>query len=51
MPRLLIALLLVSPLPIHADEAKPEWGTDLEAAQRLAKKENKPIFVVFRCEH
>jgi hypothetical protein len=49
MPRLVCLLLLAIPLPAHA--AEPEWGTDLEAAKRRAKKEDKPIFVVFRCEH
>lgn len=27
-----------------------QWLADFEAAQRIARKEGKPIFLVFRCE-
>lgn len=29
----------------------PHWLGDWEEGRRAARTENKPIFVVFRCEH
>lgn len=48
MPLLLWLTLLVGPPPAAG---APRWLTDLDEAQRQAKKAGKPIFVVFRCEH
>ncbi len=45
MPRL--ALLLLFAGSAHA----AEWEGDLAKAKARARKESKPIFVVFRCEH
>lgn len=46
--------LLLACLPLvlsAADAPKPAWETDLEAAFRRARKEDRPVFVVFRCDH
>jgi hypothetical protein len=29
----------------------PTWHTDYAAARDLARKTDRPLFVVFRCEH
>src|SRR5262249_6767603 len=29
----------------------PRWLTDYEEAKKLAQRQRKPLFVVFRCEH
>ena len=35
--------------PAHADaDTEIEWLTDLDAARDLARKENKPLLIVFR---
>jgi hypothetical protein len=47
MPRLACLLLLASTGLTNASE----WEGDLAKAKARAKKENKPVFVVFRCEH
>lgn len=44
-------LLACLSLLTHADEPKVKWETDLKAASKLAKKLDRPMFVVFRCEH
>jgi hypothetical protein len=31
--------------------AGPRWLSDWEEGRRMARAENKPIFVVFRCEN
>ncbi|HLJ93911.1 MAG TPA: hypothetical protein VKU02_12050 [Gemmataceae bacterium] len=45
-------LLLVSPvIPARAraaPPAKPSWHTDYEQAKALARREGKPMLVVFR---
>ena len=33
------------------DEENPSWLTDYDRALELARREKKPLFVVFRCEH
>jgi hypothetical protein len=47
MPRLACLLVLASTGMAHASE----WEGNLAKAQERARKENKPVFVVFRCEH
>jgi hypothetical protein len=47
MPRLACLLLLVGAGTVDASE----WEGDLAKAKERARKENKPVFVVFRCEH
>jgi hypothetical protein len=44
-------LLACLSLVVHAGDAKVKWETDLKAASKLAKKLDRPMFVVFRCEH
>jgi hypothetical protein len=45
-------LLLSLPLLVSAaDGPAVKWHTDLETARQQAKKEDRPLFVVFRCEH
>ena len=29
----------------------PRWLIDYEEAKKLAQRQGKPLFVVFRCEH
>ena len=29
----------------------PRWLTDYDEAKKLAQRQGKPLFVVFRCEH
>jgi hypothetical protein len=48
MSAYLLACLAFLP---HADAAKPKWGTDLAAASKRAKEFQRPLFVVFRCDH
>lgn len=45
MPRLAFVLLFAG--AAHA----AEWEGDLAKARARALRENKPVFVVFRCEH
>ena len=45
---------LLACLPVlvsAADVPAVKWHTDLQAARREARKANRPLFVVFRCEH
>lgn len=42
----LVGSVSASPAP-----PKSPWLTDLAEAKRLAAKANKPLFIVFRCEH
>jgi hypothetical protein len=45
-------LLLVLPLlGPAADAPAVKWHTDLETARQQARKEGRPLFIVFRCEH
>lgn len=44
-PALFVALALVS----AADRAVPVWRTDYAAACAVARRTNKPLFVVVRC--
>ncbi len=45
-------LLACLPVLVSAEAAPAvKWHTDLEAARRQAKKLDRPLFVVFRCEH
>jgi hypothetical protein len=30
---------------------EPRWLTDYDEARKVARKSEKPLFVVFRCEH
>jgi hypothetical protein len=32
-------------------EEKPVWHKDWPTAQRIAKRENKPIFAILVCQH
>lgn len=32
-------------------EMKPHWHADWGTAQRIARKDNKPIFAVLVCQH
>lgn len=47
MPRLACLLLLLGTGITDASE----WEGNLVRAKERARKENKPVFVVFRCEH
>ncbi len=47
MPILLCGLLVLT----LNNSAVKQWESDLSRAKARALKENKPIFVVFRCEH
>lgn len=38
-------------LPAGAEPAGPRWLTDYGRALEVARSEQKPLFVVFRCEH
>jgi hypothetical protein len=42
--------LLAGTGPVSAVEA-PRWLTDYDQARAIARREKKPLFVVFRCEH
>ena len=33
------------------EKTEPRWFTDCDKAFEMARKERKPVFVVFRCEH
>ncbi len=44
-------LLLCLPLLVSADAPAATWHTDLAAARKEARKLDRPLFVVFRCEH
>jgi len=54
----LLALLIAACVPAGAKEMDRErvvevpdfWMTDLDAAFTNARKEGKPLFVVFRCD-
>jgi hypothetical protein len=53
MNRLVLSLcvcVLVASRGASADE-KPRWLTDYDEARKLARQSEKPLFVVFRCEH
>lgn len=43
--------LLVVGLTFGAAEEKPIWHKDWPTAQRIAKRENKPIFAILVCQH
>lgn len=45
------APLLAALLPLLLADPTPKWLPSLEEAQRAALKSNRPIFLVFRCEH
>ena len=47
----LLASLAIALAASAAPPADPAWLTDLEQAKQLARKADRPIFVVFRCEH
>lgn len=32
-------------------EAQPRWLSDWEEARKIARAADKPLFVVFRCQH
>lgn len=49
MLRVVVVVLLVGSSTLWARESA--WLGDLERAKERARKENRPIFVVFRCEH
>ncbi|MEO1997662.1 MAG: hypothetical protein ABGZ17_20565 [Planctomycetaceae bacterium] len=34
----------------RSSHAQTGWHSDLSAAQRIAQRDHKPLFVVFRCE-
>jgi hypothetical protein len=38
-------------LALSSDAPKVRWETDLAAARQRAKKLDRPLFVVFRCDH
>jgi hypothetical protein len=42
-------------IPARADESgsanRTAWLTDYEQARGVSRQKNKPIFVVFRCQH
>jgi hypothetical protein len=45
---------LLACLPVLAPAGEVpavKWHTDLQTARRQAKKLDRPLFVVFRCEH
>jgi hypothetical protein len=44
-------LLACLPLLVSAGQPAPHWHQDLEAARKEARKRDRPLFVVFRCEH
>jgi len=44
----LVALTLA---PVRGPAESPRWLTDYEEAKKLAQRQRKPLFVVFRCEH
>jgi hypothetical protein len=45
-------LLACVPLLFWSDDlAAAKWHANLETARNEAKKLNRPLFVVFRCEH
>jgi hypothetical protein len=47
-----ISCLGICLLPLGAHDAtEARWLTDFEKAFETARKERKPVFVVFRCEH
>jgi hypothetical protein len=58
MPRRLVAVVLLlagfaatgrpAERPAVADEARPRWLTDFEAARATARLSGKPIFAIFR---
>ena len=49
---LIVALAFGTALLASAqDEMKPVWHKDWPTAQRLAKRDNKPIFAVLVCQH
>jgi hypothetical protein len=49
-PLSLAVLSVLAAGPVGAAEA-PRWLTDYEQARAIARREKKPLFVVFRCEH
>ena len=49
---LCVCCLGIGWLPLEAHDATAaRWLTDFEKAFATARKERKPVFVVFRCEH
>ncbi len=47
-----IYCLSIGWLPLDAHDAtESRWLSDFEQALATARKERKPLFVVFRCEH
>jgi hypothetical protein len=47
----LAGLALLAGAGAVSAEEKPRWLTDYEHARAVARRVNKPLFVVFRCEH
>jgi hypothetical protein len=35
----------------RADSNEPHWLSDWEEARKIARANDKPLFVVFRCQH
>jgi hypothetical protein len=50
--RYLLAILSLTVWGVlnRSSHAETGWHSNLSAAQRIAQRENKPLFVVFRCE-
>lgn len=46
---LTVVLILGSSAVASAQEKITGWHTDLDSARELARKTDKPLFVVFRC--
>ena len=46
---LTFVLILCSAATASAQEKISGWHTDLDSACQLARKTDKPLFVVFRC--
>lgn len=46
-----LCLLACLPALMSTVVGKPTWATDLEATMQRAKKDDRPVFVVFRCDH
>ncbi len=44
-------VLLCLPMLVAAGEPAVRWHTDLDTARKEARKLDRPLFVVFRCEH
>ena len=52
MKSLFVALTFAAVLLAEQDaEVKPTWHKDWPTAQRIAKRDNKPIFAILVCQH